>query len=272
MGYRYDDKLKRELQRATKNFNAKVRRLEKKGQTVLPERVSARYIRQHATERRQILREIEKLKAFSVRGAERIVLNEAGVKFTEYEYNRLLQEQANTRRQLTIALQRQQQIEAAAESYPRIKSERTRELESQRKTAYRKDIRKSKGYNLKSHVKQIRRMQESSYRDEIFYQNFFEMLKNTSIYADVDVEDFQVIEEQLRKLSPTQLLEAFRNEPALQSLIYQYNKNFYDKSAGRRIRYTKQELEGKQSVRQLLQSYYDDMFDTVGGIVKRYAS
>lgn len=65
-----------ELNRAVKNFNAKLSRLEKKNpqmKNVLPERVSVAQMKELINTRQDLKREINALKRFSKRGAEEIV-------------------------------------------------------------------------------------------------------------------------------------------------------------------------------------------------------
>lgn len=67
----------RELQRAVRNFNAKVSRLEKKyagnKQVVLPEKVKMREMRKLIDTRRDLQMELRSLQAFSQRGSEKLV-------------------------------------------------------------------------------------------------------------------------------------------------------------------------------------------------------
>lgn len=64
-----------DIQRAVKNFNAKITRLEKKGvpEQLLPERASAATIRDLIAARQDLNRELNSLKRFTKRGAEEIV-------------------------------------------------------------------------------------------------------------------------------------------------------------------------------------------------------
>ncbi len=83
-----------ELQRAVNNFNAKVRRWEKKGLEHLPERESKRQIQDRIVTRQDFNREINRLRRFSRRGAEKPRELESGVVVSEWEYK----EMANARR------------------------------------------------------------------------------------------------------------------------------------------------------------------------------
>lgn len=75
---RWTDSDNQEIRRAVKNFNAKITRLEKKipehQRKALPERVSARELKDLVTTRSDLKRELNALRRFSQKGAEELVL------------------------------------------------------------------------------------------------------------------------------------------------------------------------------------------------------
>lgn len=79
------------LQRAVKNFNAKITRLEKKDPrraSALPDRVTMKEMRDLISTRQDLNREINALKRFSAKGAETLVKapgNEYNVKITKWQ-------------------------------------------------------------------------------------------------------------------------------------------------------------------------------------------
>lgn len=76
------------LQRAVKNFNAKLTRLIAKNPSNVryyPEKVSIRDIKSRIATRADFNREINKLSRFSLRGAEKLTTTPTGVKLTKYE-------------------------------------------------------------------------------------------------------------------------------------------------------------------------------------------
>ena len=65
-----------ELRKAVKNFNAKIRRLEKKdpqNKAALPEKVTVRQLKELISTRRDLNRELNALKRFSKKGSEEII-------------------------------------------------------------------------------------------------------------------------------------------------------------------------------------------------------
>lgn len=73
---RWSENDTKELNRAVKNFNAKVKRLEtkyKNSDVILPERMSVKELREIVTTRRDLQRELKSLQRFTQRGSETIV-------------------------------------------------------------------------------------------------------------------------------------------------------------------------------------------------------
>lgn len=92
---RWQDKDLKELERAVRNFNAKISRLAKSNaslKNVLPEKVSKRELKELINTRSDLIRELNALKRFSKRGAEDLVkapLNENEVFITKWQKEEL---------------------------------------------------------------------------------------------------------------------------------------------------------------------------------------
>lgn len=85
---RWRDKDNREMQRIVNNYNAKLRRLEKKNPEIaeyLPEKMTMKKLRSKIETRQDFNRELNSLARFSRRGAEKLVEGPKGLKVTQYE-------------------------------------------------------------------------------------------------------------------------------------------------------------------------------------------
>ena len=88
---RWQESDNQELKRAVKNFNAKIRRLEKKNpaiKNVLPEKVTVAQMKELIETRQDLKRELNALKRFSKRGSEKIVEvpdNDYNLKTTKWQ-------------------------------------------------------------------------------------------------------------------------------------------------------------------------------------------
>lgn len=102
-----------ELNRAVKNFNAKISRLEKKNpelKNALPEKVSARQLKELINTRQDLKREINSLRRFSKKGSEEIeTYGDYNIKVTKWQRKEM------NRRVGIINRKRQQRLEELEE-------------------------------------------------------------------------------------------------------------------------------------------------------------
>ena len=218
MAIRYDKSLLREMRRVVKNFNAKRRRLEKQGRANLPEKVGIKDL-QGFTRRRELYTALSDLKRFSQKGAENLVNIQAG-KITKWELETL----QNRSRRAKISLSR------------RLKGVETREKTSEYKGMVRdyitnlryqreylnRDITKINSARLKTYRKIVNQSEERKIKNEIFYENFFDMLFKEAYVAGIDQERLDALEKKLRQLTPDQLASAYNEEPVLHNILERY--------------------------------------------------
>lgn len=112
-----------QLTKAVKNFNAKIRRLEKKNpdiKNVLPEKISVRQMKELIETRQDLKRELNALKRFSKRGSEEVVTlpdNDYKTKTTKW------QKQEMTRRVAVINRKRKKKLEELKEIEQTLRGE-----------------------------------------------------------------------------------------------------------------------------------------------------
>lgn len=105
------------LTKAVKNFNAKITRLEKKDPTnknALPERVSARQLKELIDTRQDLNREINALQRFTRRGAEEIISvpeNDYNLKITKWQKEEMTRRTAVINQRRTRRLKQLQETE-----------------------------------------------------------------------------------------------------------------------------------------------------------------
>ena len=87
---RYDKKLNNEIAKTIRNFNNKIRRLEKLGRDLdLPEKVTRKDLTSSSYTRKELKRKLERLKSFSKRGDEESIKLDSGLIISKYEYENL---------------------------------------------------------------------------------------------------------------------------------------------------------------------------------------
>lgn len=112
---RWSEKDNKELQRAVKNFNAKVKRLEKKysgTDVIIPEKVTVKQMRELVNTRRDLQRELKSLQKFTERGSEAVITipnTDNNIQVTKW------QKEEMTKRARVINRKRNQRLKALEE-------------------------------------------------------------------------------------------------------------------------------------------------------------
>lgn len=230
MAIRYDTKLSRELARTVRNFNAKVRRLERLKRELVPSRVSVASLKEEFTNRNDLQRRLKELQSFSKRGAEDIITTAGGVKTTRYEFKL-------TKERIRVAkLRLTRDIRIMGEATPTIYGKKTpRRLvemgseELSNLQAKRASLNKDINKVSKSQYETLaRRAYEEAYsrwnteRGAKFFQSYMDILDKAGYMAGIPSEKIEHIKDALRKLSLTQFGAMMSLERAFKSIIDYY--------------------------------------------------
>ena len=189
---RWTENDSKELSRAVKNFNAKVRRLEKKyaGQdVVLPEKVSVKELQNVIGTRRDLQRELKSLQRFSKRGAEEIVeapITENTIRLTKWqrtEMNRLkgiINAQRKTRYDMVVDIQMEHRNKPLGYSVGEFGGMRQQELNALEPVkAFTEKMDK---YDLSKKFRALRKHAQSDYfskADRRLLENFLGAIEET---------------------------------------------------------------------------------------------
>lgn len=177
------DKDQVELNKAVDRFNKKVDYWQKKGQTILPEKVKISEIKSNISSRKDFNREINKLKRFGERGAEQVKVNSHGVQVTAYElreYNidRSIRNRSFNQRKKELG---NIKIDAPGFDEPLTRAEMGRVSERElRPIKNRFEKARTKSEFLDA-AKTARKQSDSSFwedRDELYKENFLKSIDN----------------------------------------------------------------------------------------------
>ena len=230
MAIRYDTKLKREIARTVRNFNAKVRRLERMKRELIPSRVSVAALKEEFTNRSELQRRLRELQSFSKRGAEQIIITKGGVRTTRYEF-KLTKERVRIAK---IRLTRDIQIlgQATPTVYGKKQPRKFVEMGSEELSnlqAKRKSLDKDIDRLSKSQYESIaRRAYEEAYnrwnteRGAKFFESYMDILDKAGYMAGVPKEQIEHIKNALRQLTLTQFGAMMNLERAFKSIIDYY--------------------------------------------------
>lgn len=210
MAVKYDAELNSEIRRIVANYNKRAKRLLAKNKNLDIETVTVKKLKARYDTRRDLLYELSRL--------EMIRRDEKSV---ERAFKRDI-------RRAKIRLNYQIKAIKEQEGTPRftvIKSRRLRNLEAKRQSLNKKwsNLDSFDLKTFKERVDDINR--PDPLRLQKFYDNFFDMLFKNAYHGEASNEQLVHIEQQLRLLSPDQLLEAYNQNSLLHSLVDFYHSN-----------------------------------------------
>ena len=190
------------LSKAVRNFNAKVKRLEKKysdiPEAVLPEKVSMKEMREVIGTRRDLQKELKSLQSFTQRGSEQLVDTNTNdnIKVTDWQKKELLKREKvinKARAERRDMLESQGLIhkgEAVGYTRGAVGMGKTDALMLRPTTAFTPKMRK---YEVNEKMKHYRKESQGDYwlkRDRLMIDNYIKALKENFNYNDVrDVID-----------------------------------------------------------------------------------
>ena len=214
MAIRYDSQLKAEIRRTVKSFNAKIRRLEAKGVTsaLLPDAVSSKEIQQGITNRRELRKRLQQLQEFSSAGT--ATESEGGLIGTDILFQYRQGEANRAIRELRKEYQQTQQVDTR---YPMMLGEYGNNLRAKMDYLSR-DIRKMDVRQVQIFNKNILLPEQKIIKEEQFYKNFEKMLFYNAYRGELDLSFI----ENIRQLTPQQLLELYRTNPAFKIIVEGY--------------------------------------------------
>ena len=211
--WRHSDE--QELRRVVKNFNSKLSRIIKKNPEIanyLPDRISYKDLKDSITSRQELNRELNSLKRFSVRGAEKIVVSKQGLKTTAWERKEVGIQVAIINRERT----HKRKILENEEATSRGKSLNMtrREMNSIRMNELNKKkfdfdkIKKSDWERFKRTVKKQSHPSFQSEADLHLRENYIKGL--IEVFGDTD--DTKALTEQIMKMSLKDFITKFYKE------------------------------------------------------------
>ena len=200
---RYTPEMNKELRRAVQNFNKKVKRLENKGVTsaLLPSKLSVRGLKLAYKNKRDLTRRLNEMQAFTSKGETRS--NKYNVIGTNelFRYQQKILNKNVTRRKA-----RQKVMKSTPAKYKTVRDDAI--LNNDAKIKFlTKDLENVDVRTLQRINKNALTREETAKSNEIFYNSYFKMFRIEAGASDYDYEKMKVIETELRKLSPQQLLE-----------------------------------------------------------------
>lgn len=266
MAIRYDKKLNQEINRTIKNFNQKIARLEKQGNELLPDKISKKELKASVYTRTELNRKLKELQRFSNRNAENIIETRGGVRLTKYELENIKRENARVKRNITRELNRLKVDKPKVfgkkqtSTFSEMGDTDFLNLQARRK-ALEKDINKlgkDEFERFKKLVEKTGRNQQ--YMNNIFKENYFEMLTDLGYYFDYDNDKLSELKDKLMKLKPNDFLKLFKEDKSIRAILdyYPIVTNSFN-------------AINPEDIREDVTNLYDALIDNIDEIIQDYA-
>ena len=263
MAYKISKDSEKELIRAVRNFNSKIKRLESVDREIdIPEKESITAIKSRVTNKWELNREIDKLERFTKKNAEELVQNKSGVVLSRWEFENLQKEQKRLSARLLREIERYGNLqptiygEKQKASYVQMGDGKLSVLKAKQRAISNKKISTSNKDQLKSLETYINKLNANyrSTKKETFYNNYLDgTILNLASFIDYDTEKLNYIKEKLNELSPDQFIKAFNQEESLKDLQLRYEQT---KETGINL------LDFQEDVTPILDKVYENI-DTI---------
>ena len=269
MAYNISKTSEKDLKKAIRNFNSKIKRLESSDRKLqLPEKADISIIKERIYDKRSLNREIDKLQTFTLRGMEETITLESGLSITKYEYETLQKEQ----KRLNARLYRNQKkiesiipTEAGSELHYKVGEMGREDLSNIRGKRKRlqqlklKSLSKDDLNDLRDLISDILRYER--YDESIFIDNFTnQMVLNLGYWAGVEDDKLDHIRKQLSTLSEKQMMKLYNTEEYIRAI-----KDYYNEINKKNIT-PEQMAKNMEKVKEL----YNELYKSIDTIVADY--
>ena len=266
MAIRYDKKLNQEINRTIKNFNQKIARLEKQDRELLPSKITKKELKDNVYTRTELRRKLKELQRFSNRNAEDVITTSGGVRLTQYDYQNIKRENARIKRNITREINRLR-VEKP-KIFGKLQSATFSEMGDSdylnlvaRRKALEKDINKLSKDEFGRFKKLVEKTGKSQqYMNNIFKENYFEMLTDSAYYFDYDNDKLNLLNQKLMKLKPNDFLKLFKDDKSIRAILdyYPIITNSFN-------------AINPDDIKEDVVNLYDNLIDNLDDILKDYA-
>lgn len=225
----YNKQFEERMNKIVRNFNAKVRRLEKEGIKYLPDKTSVAELKANYFERDSLKRRLKQLERFSTKGAEDIIDLGGGAKATRWQVNTLLSDMKYMKQYYSRKIDTYGNIiptihgQKQTVSYARMGDAKYENLKVLRQSLD-KNVHKLDQSEFNRFYKrvaaQMRRKEQQKY---IFWANYFTFLDDVGYKADIDPELIKRVKDKLTDIDINDFMRLYEKEEAVLDLVDYYN-------------------------------------------------
>ena len=227
MAIRYNQKLNNSINSIVRNYNAKIRRLEKSSEELyLPDITSIKLIKETASNRKELNRMLKDLQLYSERGMEKTVKFSSGLEMSRYASEKLKRNLRSAKisisRQMTSFKNTPIKVLGVPQVTPHEYDESYINLKSQRESL-NKDIEKLNRREIARLESNIKDILYSYEKENMYKENWLHMLESLSYYGNLDKDKLEMIKKQIEKVTPSNFTKMYRNEKSIKAIqeLYQ---------------------------------------------------
>ena len=263
MNIRYNKSLNKEINRVVRNFNNKVKRLEKSEKDlILPSIVSIKNLKKDVSTRRELLRELEKLKSYSKRGIEETITTLGGSKISRYELENIKKEARRIKYQITKEITKKKTTKPRV--FGKIQDVTFAEMGDKsflnlvaRREALNKNIETLDKAQLKQYTNLLEksRLKRSYDFNNLQYNWANEMLMPLAYLSEYPMDKLEEVRTKIASLNEKDFLDLFNNEEVMRAIA-----EFYAEARGGNTR-------NQERVKIIL----DELSNNIDEILKDYA-
>lgn len=266
MAIRYTNKTKLNIQRVLRNYNQKIKRLEKLNKDVeLPERLNFTQLKSEVKTRRELNRKLNQLRRYSKRGIEETITTKGGVTTSKYNIENVKRENIRIKKALTREIHYMEQtnptiggIEVAT-SFASMGDPQYNELLAKRETLEEpiENLTEEQFKNREKLLSKISR--EQDYINENFKATYLEMLNELGYFYEYDSSKLEHIAERIGTLPRNKFDKLFKEEQAVKDIIYHYLRMFQGIN-----------IKNWEAAKEEVWNLYDILYDNLDLIMLKY--
>lgn len=262
MAIRYDKSLNKEINRVVKNFNTKVKRLEKsKKDLMLPSIVSIKELKNKFTSRYELYRELEKLKRYGRRGIEETIKTMGGSEISRYELENIKREARRIKyqvtRQITLKKMTKPRVFGVEQdvTFAEMGDSSYLNLVARRK-ALNKQIEKLSSSELKRFEDLIEKSRRKRFYDfnNLQYNWANEMLMPLAYLTGYPIDKLEGVSQKIATLKEKDFLDLFNNDMVMRAIT-----EFYAEAR-----------QGNTEMSEDIKPILDELINNIDDLVKDY--
>lgn len=262
--YKFNESSNRELAKAVRNFNNKIKRLEKSERDlILPDKVSVADIKKEIKNKWELNRKLNELRLFSTRGIEKTITTKGGATLSKYEYELIQKEQKRLYDKLSRTIKRIEAIRPTTfgipedVTYKQMGSIQLSNLKARREAIGRRNINNLGMRGIRGLVKLLENTRtREKHTLEVFRNNYMDkMLFSLGFYAGYDQDKIKEMRDKMNTLSDRDFMKMFESDLSIQAI-----KDYYPVVHGD---------AGARTIRRI-NEMYDSLYENLDSIIDQY--